>query len=132
MRVKKVSIYILLCDQPKRPFERVKVRNPRRCGKRDYYCLRVAGKFEFFAEDDAARTNLNAALRRQFEREQELRLGVAAPSVPQATPDKPGKTPVADAVQKYFNNLEAMGQTPQDHSNLPRRCQRVRGVVQEA
>jgi integrase/recombinase XerD len=112
MRVKKVSIYIRLCDQPKRPFERVKVRNPRQCGKRDHYCLRVAGKFEFFAEDDPARTDLNAALRRQFEREQELRLGVAAPSMPQAVPDKPGKTPVADAVQKYFNNLEAMGKDP--------------------
>lgn len=112
MRVKKVSIYIRLCDQQQRPFERVKVRNPRQCGKRDHYCLRVGGKFEFFAEGDPARTDLNAALRRQFEREQELRLGVAAPSIPQATPDKPGKTPVADAVQKYFDNLEAMGKDP--------------------
>lgn len=112
MRVKKVSIYIRLCDQPGRPFKRLKVRNPRQCGERDYYCLRVGGKFEFFAEDDLALTDLNAALRRQFEREQELRLGVSAPSVPQATPDKPGKTPVADAVQKYFDNLEAMGKDP--------------------
>lgn len=112
MRVKKVSIYIRLCDQPKRPFERLKVRNPRQCGERDYYCLRVSGKFEFFAEHDAARKDLNEALRRKFEREQELRLGVAAPSMAKATPDKPGKTPVADAVQKYFNNLEAMGKDP--------------------
>jgi len=28
MRVKKVSIYIGRCDQPGRPFERLKVRNP--------------------------------------------------------------------------------------------------------
>jgi hypothetical protein len=48
MRVKKVSIYIRLCGEPGRPFERLKVRNPRQCGKRDYYCLRVAGKWEFF------------------------------------------------------------------------------------
>jgi integrase/recombinase XerD len=109
MRVKKVSIYIRLCGEPGRPFERLKVRNPRQCGKSDHYCLRVAGKWEFFPEGDPARTDLNAALRRQFEREQQLRLGVAAPSMPQATPDK---TPVADAVQKYFNNLEAMGKDP--------------------
>ena len=109
MRVKKVSIYIRLCGEPGRPFKRLKARNPRQCGDRDHYCLRVGGNFEFFAEDDPARADLNAALRRQFEREQELRLGVAAPSMPQATPDKPGKTPVADAVQKYFDNLEAMG-----------------------
>ncbi|MGC1618637.1 MAG: hypothetical protein WA765_09110 [Candidatus Acidiferrum sp.] len=37
---------------------------------------------------------------------------MAAPSIPQATPDKPGKTPVADAVQKYFDNLEAIGKDP--------------------
>jgi hypothetical protein len=28
MRVKKVSIYIRLCGEPGRPFERLKVRNP--------------------------------------------------------------------------------------------------------
>jgi len=111
MKVKKVSIYIRLCDQPGRPFKRLKVRNPRQCGERDHYCLRIGGKWEFFAEDDPARTDLNAALRRQFEREQKLRLGVAAPSIPQPTPDKPG-TPVSDAVKKYFDNLEAMGKDP--------------------
>lgn len=44
-----------------------------------------------------------------------------APSIPQTTPDKPGKTPVADAVKKYFDNLEAMGKDPKDHPHLPRR-----------
>jgi|GEM_PF-5254031 len=62
MKVKKVSIYIRLCDQPGRPFKRLKVRNPRQCGERDHYCLRIGGKWEFFAEDDPARTDLNAAL----------------------------------------------------------------------
>lgn len=112
MRVKKVSIYIRLCDQPGRPFERLKVRNPRQCGKRDYYCLRVGGKFEFFAEQDAARKDLNEALHRKGEREHELRIGVAAPLIPQRTVAQPGKTPVADAVQKHFDNLEAMGKDP--------------------
>jgi integrase len=109
MRVKKVSIYIRLCDQPRRPYKRLAdcSWNPRQCGKNDYYCLRVAGKFEFFPEGDPARTDLNAAMRRQFERQQGLRLGVTAPSIPQ-----PGKTPVADAVQKYFDNLTAMGKDP--------------------
>jgi hypothetical protein len=76
MKSQKVTIYIRLCGEPRRPFERVKVRNPRQCGARDHYCLRVGGKWEFFAVDDPARTDLNAALRRQFEREQALRLGV--------------------------------------------------------
>ena len=112
MKVKKVSIYIRLCGEPGRPFKRLKVRNPRQCGERDHYCLRVAGKWEFFPEGDPARTSLNDTLRRQFEREQELRLGVAAPSIPQPTPDITGKTPVADAVEKYFENLAAMGKDP--------------------
>ncbi len=112
MRVKKVSIYIRLCDQPGRPFERLKVRNPRQCGRRDYYCLRVGGKFEFFAEHDAARKDLNEALHRKGEREHELRIGVAAPLIPQRTVAQPGKTPIADAVQKYFDNLAAMGKDP--------------------
>jgi hypothetical protein len=112
MRVKKVSIYIRLCDQPGRPFKRLKVRNPRQCGGRDYYCLRVGGKFEFFAEHDAARKDLNEALHRKGEREHELRIGVAAPLNPQRTAAQPGKTPVADAVQKYFDNLAAMGKDP--------------------
>jgi integrase len=112
MRVKKVSIYIRLCGEPGRPFERLKVRNPRQCGKRDYYCLRVAGKWEFFPEDDPARKDLNEALHRKGEREHELRIGVAAPLVPLRTAAQPGKTPVADAVQKYFNNLAAMGKDP--------------------
>ncbi len=109
MKVKKVSIYIRMCGEPGRPFERLKVRNPRQCGARDHYCLRVGGKWEFFAEDDPARADWNAACRRKFEREQELRLGVAAPLIPQRTAAQPGKTPVADAVQKYFDNLAAMG-----------------------
>jgi hypothetical protein len=109
MKVKKVSIYFRLCDQPRRPFKRLKVRNPRQCGERDYYCLRVGGKFEFFAEHDAARKDLNEALHRKGEREHELRIGVAAPLIPQRTAAQPGKTPVADAVQKYFDNLAAMG-----------------------
>lgn len=112
MRVKKVSIYIRLCDQPGRPFRRLKVKNPRQCGERDYYCLRVCGKFEFFAEHDAARKDLNEALHRKGEREHELRIGVAAPLIPQRTVVQPSKTPVADAVQKYFENLEAMGKDP--------------------
>ena len=62
MRVKKVSIYIRLCGEPGRPFKRLKVRNPRQCGERDCYCLRVAGKFEFFAEHDPAHKDLNEAL----------------------------------------------------------------------
>lgn len=109
MRVKKVSIYIRLCDQPGRPFERLKVRNPRQCGERDYYCLRVGGKFEFFAEHDPARKDLNEALHRKGEREHELRIGVAAPLIPQRSVAQPDKTLIADAVQKYFNNLAAMG-----------------------
>jgi integrase len=112
MKVKKVSIYIRLCDEPGRPFERLKVRNPRQCGKRDHYCLRVAGKWEFFPEGDPARKDLNEALRCKGEREHELRIGVAAPLIPQRTAAQPGKTPVADAVQKYFDNLEAMGKDP--------------------
>lgn len=109
MKVKKVTIYIRLCGEPGRPFERLRTRNPRQCGARDHYCLRVAGKWEFFAEDDPARTDWNAACRRKFDREQELRLGAAAPSIPQRTAAQPGKTPVPDAVQKYFDNLAAMG-----------------------
>jgi integrase len=109
MKVKKVSIYIRLCGEPGRPFERLKVRNPRQCGERDHYCLRVAGKWEFFPEGDAARKDLNEALHRKGEREHELRIGVAAPLIPQRTAAQPGKTPVADAVQKYFDNLAAMG-----------------------
>lgn len=62
MKSHKVTIYIRLCAEPGRPFERLRVRNPRQCGARDYYCLRVSGKSEFFAEDDPARTDLNAAL----------------------------------------------------------------------
>ena len=108
MRVKKVSIYIRLSGEPGRPFERLKVRNPRQCGERDHYCLRVAGKWEFFPEGDPARTELNEALHRKSEREHELRIGVAA-LIPQRTAPQPGKTPVADAVQKYFDNLAAMG-----------------------
>lgn len=109
MKVKKVSIYIRLCDRPGRPFKRLKVRNPRQCSEHDYYCLRVGGKFEFFAEHDAARKDLNEALHRKGEREHELRIGVAAPLIAQRTAAQPGKTPVADAVQKYFDNLAAMG-----------------------
>jgi len=112
MRVKKVSIYIRLCGEPGRPFERLKVRNPRQCGDRDHYCLRVAGKWEFFPEGDPARKDLNEALHRKGEREHELRIGVAAPLIPQQTAAQPGKTPVADAVQKYFDNLESMGKDP--------------------
>jgi integrase len=112
MRVNKVSIYIRLCGEPGRPFKRVRVRNPRQCGERDYYCLRVGGKFEFFAEHDAARKDLNEALHRKGEREHELRIGVAAPLIPQRTAAQPGKTSVADAVQKYFDNLAAMGKDP--------------------
>jgi len=109
MKVKKVSIYIRLCGEPGRPFERLMVRNPRQCGEHDHYCLRVAGKWEFFPEDDAARKDLNEALHRKSEREHELRIGVAALLIPQRTAPQPGKTPVADAVQKYFDNLAAMG-----------------------
>jgi len=112
MRVKKVSIYIRLCGEQGRPFERLKARNPRQCGDRDHYCLRVAGKWEFFPEDDPARKNLNEALHRKGEREHELRIGVAAQLIPQRTAAQPGKTPVADAVQKYFDNLAAMGKDP--------------------
>ncbi len=112
MRVKKVSIYIRLCGEPGRPFERLTVRNPRQCGERDYYCLRVGGKFEFFADHDAARKDLNEALHRKGEREHELRIGVAAPLIPQRTAAQPSKTTVADAVQKYFDNLSAMGKDP--------------------
>jgi Phage integrase family len=112
MRVKKVSIYIRLCGEPGRPFERLKVRNPRQCGERDQYCLRVAGKWEFFPEGDSARKDLNEALHRKGEREHELRIGVAAQLIPQRTAAQPGKTPVADAVQKYFDNLAAMGKDP--------------------
>src|SRR5271163_130392 len=80
MRVKKVSIYIRLCGEPGRPFERLKVRNPRQCGDRDHYCLRVAGKWEFFPEDDPAREDLNETLHHKGEREHELRIGVVARS----------------------------------------------------
>jgi hypothetical protein len=74
MKVKKVSIYIRLCGEPGRPFERLKVRNPRQCGERDHYCLRVAGKWEFFPEGDSARKDLNEALHRTTGiREQSLR-----------------------------------------------------------
>jgi hypothetical protein len=121
MRVKKVSIYIRLCDQPGRPFERLKVRNPRQCGERDYYCLRVGGKFEFFAQKDAARRDLNEALHRKGEREHELRIGAAAPLIPQRSVAQPSKTPVIDAVQKYFDNLEAMGK---DNGLAPSRCRK--------
>lgn len=117
MKTQKVTIYIRLCGEPGRPFEKVKVRKPRQCGEHDHYCLRVGGNWEFFAEGDPARTNLNAVLRRQFEREQELRLGMTAPSIPLAKPDKPGKTPVADAVQKYFDSLEATGKDPKTIRN---------------
>jgi len=92
MRVKKVSIYIRLCGEPGRPFERLKVRNPRQCGERDHYCLRVVGKWEFFPEGDSARKDLNEALHRKGEREHELRIGVAAPLIPQRTAAQPGKT----------------------------------------
>ena len=34
------------------------------------------------------------------------------PLIPQRTAAQPGKTPVADAVQKYFDNLAAMGKDP--------------------
>lgn len=112
MRVKKVSIYIRLCGEPGRPFERLTVRNPRQCGEHDHYCLRVGGKWEFFPESDAARKDLNEALHCKSEREHELRIGVAAPLIPQRTAAQPGKTPVADAVQNYFDNLEAMGKDP--------------------
>jgi integrase len=112
MKVKKVSIYIRLCGEPGRPFERLKVRNPRQCGERDHYCLRVGGKWEFFAEDDPARKDLNEALHRKGEREHELRIGAAGPLIPQRTAARPDKTPIADAVQKYFDNLAAMGKDP--------------------
>jgi len=110
MRVKRLSIYIRLCDQLGRPFERLKIRNPRQCGEHDHYCLRVAGKCEFFPEGDPARKDLNEALHRKSEREHELRIGVAAPLIPQRPAAQPGKTPVANAVQKYFDNLAAVGQ----------------------
>jgi integrase len=109
MKVKKVSIYIRLCGELGRPFERLKVRNPRQCGPCDYYCLRVGGKWEFFPEGDSARKDLNEALHRKGEREHELRIGAAAPLIPQRTAAQPDKTPVADAVQNYFDNLAAMG-----------------------
>jgi integrase len=110
MKSHKVTIYIRLCDEPGRPFERLRVRNPRQCGARDYYCLRVSGKWEFFAEDDPARTDLNAALARQFGREQKLRLGAAAPAVPmkaEAPSAGDGDTTVRRAITKYIDALYA-------------------------
>lgn len=111
MKSQKVTIYIRLCGEPGRPFEKVKVRNPRQCGARDHYCLRVGGKWEFFAEDDPARTELNAALRRQFEREQVLRLGVAAPADPQPKAEAPSAgdwdTAIRRAITKYIEALHA-------------------------
>ncbi len=109
MKGQKVTIYIRLCDAPGRPFERLRVRNPRQCGARDYYCLRVGGKWQFFAEDDTARTDLNAALRRQFEREQALRLGVAAHADPQPKTEAPSAgdedTAIRRAITKYIDAL---------------------------
>jgi integrase len=111
MRVKKVSIYIRLCGEPGRPFERMKVRNPRQCGERDHYCLRVAGKWEFFPEGDPARTELNVALQRQFEREHALRLGVAAPADPQPKAEAPSAgdwdTAIRRAITKYIDALHS-------------------------
>lgn len=66
MKGRKVTIYIRLCDEPGRPFERLRVRNPRQCGARDYYCLWVGGKWEFFADNDAARADLNAGPDKRF------------------------------------------------------------------
>lgn len=111
MKSQKVTIYIRLCDQPDRPFEKVKVRNPRQCGARDYYCLRVCSKWEFFSENDPARTDLNAALRRKFEREQELRLGVAAPvdQQPKRQASSAGEldSTIRPAIMKYIDALHA-------------------------
>jgi integrase len=111
MKSQKVTIYIRLCGEPGRPFEKVKVRNPRQCGARDYYCLRTGGNWEFFAGDDPARTELNAALRRQFEREQALRLGVAAPADPQPKAEAPSAgdwdTSIRRAITKYIDALHA-------------------------
>ena len=94
-----------------RPFERLKVRNPRQCGERDHYCLRVAGKWEFFPEGDPARTELNVALQRQFEREQALRLGVAAPADPQPKAEAPSAgdwdTAIRRAITKYIDALHS-------------------------
>ena len=56
MRVENVCIYIRLCGELGRPFEGLRVRNPRQCGKHDHYCLRVGRKYEFFAGNDPART----------------------------------------------------------------------------
>jgi len=109
MKSQKVTIYIRLCGEPGRPFEKVKVRNPRQCGARDHYCLRVGGKWEFFAEDDPARTELNAALRRLFERDQALRLGVAAPAGPQPKAEAQSvgneDTAIRRAITQYIDAL---------------------------
>ena len=100
----RVTIYIRLGDEPGRPFEKVKERNPRQCGARDHYCLRVAGKWEFFAEGDPARTELNAALRRKFEREQALR--VAARPKAEA-PSGDSDTSIRHAIARYIDALRA-------------------------
>jgi Phage integrase, N-terminal SAM-like domain len=54
-------------------------------------------------------SGLNEALHRKGEREHEQRIGAAAPLIPQRSVAQPSKTPVIDPVQKYFDNLEAMG-----------------------
>jgi integrase len=110
MKSQKVTIYIRLCGEPGRPFERLRVRNPRQCGERDHYCLRVAGKWEFFPEGDPARKDLNEALHRKGEREHELRIGVAAPLIPQrAAAPSAGDwdTVIRRAITKYIEALHA-------------------------
>src|SRR5271163_1211367 len=109
MKSQKVTIYIRLCGEPGRPYEKVRVRNPRQCGARDHYCLRVGGKWEFFAEHEPAQSDLNAALWRQFEREQELRLGVAAAADPTPKAELPsagdGDTTIRRAITTYIDAL---------------------------
>jgi integrase len=120
MKSQKVTIYIRLCGEPGRPFERLKVRNPRQCGARDYYCLRVGGKWEFFAEHDPARKDLNEALRRKGEREHELRVGVAAPLIPQrsvAPSAVDGDSAIRHAITKYIDALYA------ENNNVPKTIQ---------
>jgi hypothetical protein len=121
MRSQKVTIYIRLCGEPGRPFERLRVRNPRQCRERDHYCLRVAGKWEFFPEGDPARKDLNEALHRQSEREHELRIGVAAPLIPQPKAEAPsagdGDTTVRHAITTYIDALYA------ENNNVPKTIQ---------
>jgi integrase len=110
MKSQKVTIYIRLCGEPLRPFKKLKVRNPRQCGPRDYYCLRVGGKFEFFAEHDPARRDLNEALHRKGEREHELRIGVAAPVIPGRTVAPSvvdDDSAIRHAITKYIDALHA-------------------------